>query len=107
MPYQTPVKCFDNSCRNTLSDCPEYQSCGNKVSYPDGTCSSSYDNCNTLITLDGDKYKCFDGTCKDKNEECPQYPNCGDKVLYLNGECFLNRQNCKFFEPCTGLNNIR
>ena len=70
-PIETPVKCFDNSCRSTLSDCPEYQSCGNKVSYPDDTCASSYDNCNTLITCDGDKYKCFDCTCKDKNEECP------------------------------------
>lgn len=47
----------------------EYQNSGNKISCPDNIYTSSFDNCNTLITCNGDKYKYFDSTYKHKNEE--------------------------------------
>ena len=65
-PSHLPIKCFDNSCRASLDECPEYESCGTKKkSCPDGTCASTYEQCNTVVTCTSNKpFLCYDNSCK-------------------------------------------
>ena len=108
-PVHLPIKCFDNSCRASISECPEYQSCGeNKVSCPDGTCATSHEKCNTIITCLNGNFLCSDNSCRAQLDDCPEPPKCGkDKVLCSNGACLSSRQNCKTFDHCDASNPIK
>ena len=109
-PPNLPIKCFDNSCRASIKECPLYQSCGeNKISCPDGTCSLSFEECNTGITcLSGSPYLCSDNSCKVQLSDCPLPPKCSkNEVLCPNGACVSSRQNCKVFDPCESIYPIR
>ena len=108
-PVDRPVKCYDNSCRSSLDACPEYHSCGkNMKSCPDGTCASSYEECNTIVSCYFSKpFLCYDNSCKEDLRDCPAPPTCEGKFLCPNGLCVSNRQNCKIFDPCPSTNPVR
>ena len=114
-PPHLPIKCYDNSCRASKNECPIYQICpedkiNNKklFSCPDGTCASSFKDCNTIITcFSNNPYLCADNSCKAQLSDCPEPPYCSkNEFLCPDGSCVPNRKDCKF-ESCDPSNPIK
>lgn len=95
-PADMPVKCWDNSCKENIKQCPKYQSCPeNMKECPDGSCTSK--ECGTHITCSIEApFRCFDNTCKKNPEDCPKMPSCpSDKpILCWDGRCLSDRGEC-------------
>jgi len=101
-PVEYPVRCWDSSCKEKVSNCPEYQECPEgTIKCNDGSCTTS--TCGTHITCSMDApFKCFDNTCKKNPLDCPKAPDCPSKypILCWDGSCVANRADCLPPESC-------
>ena len=101
-PADRPVKCWDNSCKENINQCPEYKKCPDNMNEcPDGSCAIN--KCGTHITCSVDApYRCYDNTCKNNPEDCPKMPSCpSDKpILCWDGRCLADRGECLSPSEC-------
>ena len=101
-PVDKPVKCWDNSCRDSRESCPAYQNCPSGLkSCPDGSCGIG--ECGTHITCSADApYRCFDNTCRRNPEDCPAQPSCPSEtpILCWDGRCLAERGECLAPSAC-------
>ena len=108
-PVDKPVRCWDNSCKENIAQCPEYQSCPkNMIECPDGSCAM--DKCGTHITCSIDApYRCYDNTCKKNPEDCPTFPSCpSDKpILCWDGRCLSDRGDCISPSVCDSVSPVK
>ena len=109
-PIDKPVKCWDMSCKESLSQCPEFQSCPSTMhDCPDGSCSMK-ETCGTHITCSMDApFRCFDNTCRRSPDDCPQMPNCpsDSPILCWDGRCLANRGDCLPPTLCDSSNPVK
>jgi hypothetical protein len=98
-----PVKCWDNSCKESLEKCPPYQGCPEgTMACPDGTCTST--GCGTHITCSLDaQFKCSDNTCRKNPDDCPKRKDCSSKtpILCWDDTCVASRADCLPPEKCS------
>ena len=108
-PVDRPVKCWDNSCKENIDQCPDYQSCPkNMKECPDGSCT--VDKCGTHITCSVDApYRCYDNTCKKNPEDCPTMPSCpSDKPIFCwDGRCLADRGECLSPSFCDSVSPVK
>lgn len=101
-PLNKSVKCWDGSCRESISKCPEYTACpSSMVECPDGSCAKK--NCGTPITCSRDApFKCLDNTCKRNPNDCPILNDCPpSKPFYCwDGTCNMKREECISMDTC-------
>jgi len=115
-PNNAPVRCWDNSCKETIDKCPKWQDCpvGTKQC-PDGTCVTSNPNspkndCGTQITCSADApYKCYDNTCKKDPADCASLVTCPGKspILCWDGKCVSNRADCTPPDKCDNITPVK
>jgi hypothetical protein len=108
-PVDRPVKCWDNSCKENIAQCPDFQACPNNMNEcPDGSCT--LDKCGTHITCSIDApYRCYDNTCKKNPEDCPPMPSCpSDKpILCWDGRCLSDRGDCLSPSSCDNVSPVK
>ena len=108
-PVDKPVKCWDNSCRDIIENCPTFQKCPTGLKEcPDGSCGIG--ECGTHITCSSDApYRCFDNTCRQNPEDCPEQPSCPSEtpILCWDGRCLAERGECLAPDKCDSLNPIK
>ena len=108
-PVDKPVKCWDNSCKENIAQCPDFQACPNNMNEcPDGSCT--LDKCGTHITCSIDApYRCYDNTCKKNPEDCPPMPSCpSDKpILCWDGRCLSDRGDCLSPSSCDNVSPVK
>ena len=108
-PIEKPVKCWDNSCRDSIENCPEFQNCPpGLTACPDGSCALG--RCGTHIKCSDDApYRCFDNTCRRNPEDCPSMPECPDEtpILCWDGRCLAERGECLAPSKCDILNPVK
>ena len=108
-PIEKPVKCWDNSCRDSIENCPEYQKCPSGLNEcPDGSCAIG--QCGTHIKCSDDApYKCFDNTCRRNPNDCPTQPSCPKEtpILCWDGRCLAERGECLSPSKCDSLNPVK
>ena len=108
-PVESPVRCWDYSCKENVSKCPLYQECpdGTK-SCPDGSCSLT--SCGTHITCSIDTpFMCFDNTCRKNPKDCPHAPLCPSSypILCWNGACVSSRADCLSPDICPNIQPVK
>lgn len=108
-PVDRPVKCWDNSCKENLAQCPHYQKCPDNMNEcPDGSCA--IDKCGTHITCSVEApYRCYDNTCKKNPNDCPTMPSCpSDKpILCWDGRCLSDRGECLTPSECDEVSPVK
>ena len=107
-PVEKPVKCWDNSCRDSIENCPAYQGCPSGLKEcPDGSCAIG-SKCGTHIKCSDDApYRCFDNTCRRNPDDCPTQPSCPEEtpILCWDGRCIAERGECLSPSRCDDPNN--
>jgi len=95
-PPWNPVKCWDNSCRHLVEDCPKQGPCpvelGGRYLCSDGTCARTLDLCASRGTrCQAGMVKCPTGTCVTNPAFCPNGTSgavCPDQAtLCMDGSC--------------------
>ena len=108
-PVDKPVKCWDNSCRDSVENCPAFQNCPSGLKEcPDGSCGLG--SCGTHITCSLDApYRCFDNTCKRNPEDCPPQPSCPSEtpILCWDGRCLAERGECLAPSHCDNVYRVK
>ena len=108
-PIDKPVKCWDNSCRDSVENCPAFQNCPSGLTNcPDGSCGLG--NCGTHITCSVNApYRCFDNTCRRNPEDCPPQPSCPSEtpILCWDGRCLAERGECLSPSYCERLHPVK
>jgi hypothetical protein len=106
---EKPVKCWDNSCKETIDKCPKYQNCPEgTISCQDGTCTNT--TCGTHITCSLEApYKCFDNTCRKNPLDCPTKKDCPNKtpIYCWDGTCVATRAECLAPDRCPATESVR
>lgn len=101
-PISKPVKCWDGSCRESISNCVAFSSCPkNMIECPDGSCATN--KCGTQITCSREApYKCYDNTCRKHPDDCPLMKQCtADKPFFCwDGNCYRKREECGQADKC-------
>ena len=104
-PIEKPVRCWDNSCRDSMENCPAYQKCPSGLKEcPDGSCAIG--SCGTHIKCSDDApYRCFDNTCRRNPDDCPAQPSCPEEtpILCWDGRCLAERGECLSPTKCDGV----
>ena len=107
-PIDKPIKCWDNSCRDSIENCPDYQECPSGLfECPDGSCGVK---CGTHIKCSDDApYRCYDNTCRRNPEDCPSQPSCPEEtpILCWDGRCLAERGECLSPEQCDAISPVR
>lgn len=108
-PVNKPVRCWDNSCRDSIQNCPAFQKCPSGLTEcPDGSCGLG--SCGTHITCSDDApFRCFDNTCRRNPEDCPEQPSCSSEtpILCWDGRCLAERGECLAPTACESLYPVK
>ena len=103
-PPSLPVKCMDNRCAATVSDCaPAFDDYGSSQACGGNTWQFSATTCGTQVTCPGAlPAKCADETCRRVPEDCPASKQCPASRPYAcaNGNCVVTPTECSSGTRC-------
>ena len=102
------IKCPDNSCVSSLSECPEYVECPshNPIRCGNGDCRKSLNDCPSLIHCPVNyPILCNDGSCRNSPSACKlptEETYCDDKKMTRcsDGTCTNSKFLCQTLVTC-------
>ena len=105
---ETKIKCFDNSCVNSLEDCPNYYECPSflPIRCPNGDCRQSLEDCPSIVTCPKKlPILCNDGSChllKSSCEYSSEETQCSDTSMVRcpDGSCTSSKSLCSTPMTC-------
>lgn len=95
-PASAPVRCLDQQCATTITNCPAPPDNYVEAACADGGFEVSLESCGTPVTCPAlAPYSCYDQTCRKNPKDCPAPPTCGSgQYLCVDGSCQTSLDRC-------------